>query len=441
MGLRVACRRGANPPAAVHGRLARLGILPVDAEEDADFGSLPSSCLERSPEGTLSDGQLEEALRAAEESRADTPAVVLLIPAAGDVAAGPVVVCSPAASATSYELYLAAGIASTSGLPVEHLNARGRSASASDSAAPARGHLKRGVPAWTERLSPDLEQALESLPARPAVIVHAASTLTAEIHSVLQRHPDADQLLIIDLAHHRFGVDVAAQLGAMVELAIDLRRSTTQRTAPNTPDTAASRDAHSDADSDAHTSPAPVHPLGTAARIRASDVIHAGLTDRHLVLTNRTGLHVRVSAALGSALTPDVAAAQIQVDLDPGAAQQIETDRVGALAHLAAPSPVTRTWSHSTSEVYEGGERRLLALDIAVLGDDGTVSAERRYEVPNGLDFAATAGQLRTLVGAASAGAVLPEPARGPVASAWDIIGALEAGMRAAASAMPHIDD
>lgn len=282
-------------------------------------------------------------------------------------------------------------------------------------------------------MSPDLEQALESLPARPAVIVHAASTLTAEIRSVLQRHPDADQLLIIDLAHHRFGVDVAAQLGAMVELAIDLRRSTTQRTAPNTPDTTASRDAH--------IPPAPVHPLGTAARIRASDVIHAGLTDRHLVLTNRTGLHVRVSAALGSALTPDVAAAQIQVDLDPGAAQQIETDRVGALAHLAAPSPVTRTWSHSTSEVYEGGERRLLALDIAVLGDDGTVSAERRYEVPNGLDFAATAGQLRTLVGAASAGAVLPEPARGPVASAWDVIGALEAGMRVAASAMPHIDD
>ncbi|PPG30529.1 hypothetical protein [Pseudoclavibacter sp. RFBB5] len=426
MGLRVASDPTTGLSDVASARLASLG-LHLSARADTQDNRALARVLECPSDARLRDASLREVIRQA-LADSSAPATVLVIPATDEVGGGPIAVLSPAESVTSYEVHLAAGLSAASGRPVEHLNARGQSGSATSSVAPARARSRSAASGWSERTSPDLDRALRSLPSRPSVIVYGIDPSSPTLPQAVLDHQDADQFLVLDRAHALLGAAVAAQLGAMVELAIGVRHSL----APAT-DAPPEREPKSQAPS----VPA-VQATSGQAHIRASDIIHASLTDQELVLTNRTALRVRLTAALGAASPPGTAAAQIAADLAPGESRHIDTESIPALAELAAPTAVMRNWSHSSSEVYEGGERRLLALSVGVLGDDEGIVRERGYDVPNGLDFAITASQLRILVGAEAARAVLPEPKRPPASAGWDVLEALEGALRVGASAMPN---
>jgi hypothetical protein len=244
----------------------------------------------------------------------------------------------------------------------------------------------------------------------------------AEAAAVIAAHPDADLVLVFDALHARYGATTAGQVASLVELAMSVGESLNRRADESPPRRSAARP---QADTD-----------GLPA-VRASDVVHLRLTDKTLELTNRTHQRVRLGVTLGSTDDERVRAV-FEALLGPGEKHTEPVDAAPALARLAPPTAVMRHWSHCSAEVYEGGQRRILAVEAAVLDADDRVFATRTYESPNGLDFAMTARDLRTLLGRQAATPQLFTHAQAPAktAASRDLFAALESALRVGADAL-----
>lgn len=382
-------------------------------------------------------GLLSAATEAAAAIRVARPVVLVVIPAASAPLPGPVAVISPAESVSAYELYIGAALAANAARRVEHLNGRGSHASARHSALLARAAAWNATPGWRERVESRPARALHTLTSRPAVVVIPVSPGSVDAAPIIAAHPDADIVLVFDIAHARHGAAVARQVASMVELALGVELSMLDDAGKRPPRAPVS-------------SPRPQPAASALPLIRASDVIHMRLTDAALELTNRTRQRVRLRVALGAASsggTPsredaadatDLARAEFETLLEPGDAHSAPTAQVTAVAQLAAPEAVLRHWSHGSAEVYEGGDRRLLWVEITVLDAAGQVHAAHVYDVPNGLDFSLTARDLGTLTGRGAAAPVLPEPepAHAVVHPPQDLFAAFESALAVGTSVL-----
>src|SRR5699024_5318203 len=130
-----------------------------------------------------------------------------------------------------------------------------------------------------------------------------------------------------------------------------------------------------------------------------------------LEITNRSLQRIAVRVGLGSVLDPGRVVAVFEGNVDPGQAHTESTAAAPGIGELAPPTAVLRHWSHGSAEVYEGGERCITEIDLALLDASGAARATGRYDVPNGLDFSVAARDLAGLMGQEAAPAVLPEPA------------------------------
>lgn len=469
----VASRRGSVPDLAAAIRALAGGPAFVAV---ADRGSHPLQWRRRGP-----DWLAEAGAEAAELSR---PMAVVVLPATAPVRPGPVAVVSPTAAASSYELFLGGAIAAATRYRVEHVNGRGGAGSVLHSNLAARRAVWAAVVGWHERAHSFAERGLRSLASRPAVIVLPVPPGSADAAPVIADHPDADVLLVFDAVHTKLGGALAAQVSAMVELALGVELSLPGQ--PNlgpepSPDPGSERMASTglgqlsggpegtaspglgqpSGGPELTASPEPGHPAtpappypepephedaapatppsgGPLPAIRASDVVHVRLTDGAVELTNRTAQHVAVRITLGSQRDPSHARAEFTAQLRPGAAYVEPTAAVPAIADLTAPAAVLRHWSHGSAQVYEGGERRILDVEVAIRDDAGTTVASQVYPAGNGLDFSLTARALGRLVGSPPARPVLPEPVRArpePTAPAR-LFAALDAALTAAASVL-----
>lgn len=184
-------------------------------------------------------------------------------------------------------------------------------------------------------------------------------------------------------------------------------------------------------------------PPAGLTRIRASDVVHARITDSSLELTNRTARPCRLTVALGSSFDDEIRAV-FEAVLEPGATRS-EPMTHPAVAALTPPTAVRRHWSHGDADVFEGGERRIVRVAVELLDpahtgpehansehvhSGHTVAARGVVGAPNGLDFAMTARELAALAGGESSSpTVLPEPVPVPTSAAaptglWDAFAA-----------------
>jgi hypothetical protein len=362
---------------------------------------------------------LAAATAASAAASAARPLALVVIPAASPQRPGPIAVLTPAESVSSYELYVGAALAAASGRRVEHVNGRGSQGSADHPSLPARLAARTAATQWRERGEPRPERSLHGFVSRPAVIVVPVPPGSADAATVVPAHPDADIVLVFDAAHARYSPTVARQVATMVELAFGVEASLADQeeiTRPARPEPATSRPASA----------------GSLPAIRASDVIHVRLTDTALELTNRTCHRVRLRIALGSSAEPGRVHAVFEARLEPGESLAEPTD---AVAGLAPPTRVLRQWSHESGEVYEGGDRRILRVEAAVLAADGRTHAERAYEPRNGLSFSATAGDLKALLGSEAARAfhLGAAPSRAAVPAPQDLFAAFESALTAGA--------
>ncbi|GAA1928635.1 hypothetical protein GCM10009775_20800 [Microbacterium aoyamense] len=379
----------------------RLGLLGIEVEQRDGDASLAGALAYGALIGIAERGTDAAAdLLAAADTLSATgggPLAVVVFPATLPLQPGPVAVLSPAGAVSAYELYIAAAVAAASGRRVEHLNGRGTLASATHSGIASRVLARAAAPAWHELTFARPERSLHELVTRPAAIVVAVPPGSTEAAGVIAGHPDADVFVVFDRAHVQHGATVADQAAAMVELAFGLG-------VPTAPEVDAERPR------DAAPVEAP-DPLPDLAAIRTSDVVHVRLTATTLELTNRTRQRLRVRVDLGSEREPGDVRAAFETTLEPGSARTEDTESVAGISDLERPVAVMRHWSHTSEEVYEGGEQRMLALHVAVLDGDGDVRAEHSYRPGNGLDFLVTARDLTALLGRPVARSILPEPA------------------------------
>ncbi|MBN0038892.1 hypothetical protein JN535_01735 [Cellulosimicrobium cellulans] len=361
-----------------------------------------------SPDDWRRDGvrALAEVTVAAAAGDPARPLTLLVLPAVSGPRPGPVAILSASETVSAYELFVGAGLACASGLDVEHLNARGVAGSAIRTDAAGRAAARSATAAWHERADPRPERALRT-GRRPAAIVATLPPGSVDAARVVADHPDADVVLVLDRVHARHGAALARQVATMVEIAFDLATMLPED---------GSRSTGADASGSAPKAPPPARtPPDGLAPLRASDVLHARLTDTAVEVTNRTRQNVRCRVVLGAAEAPDVGRAVLEVVLGPDASSTEPTAGVGAVADLAPPTAVLRHWSHTSTEVYEGGDLRILQVELDVLDATGAVRATRAYDAGNGTDFAVTARDLGSLLGRASARPVLPDPAPSPV--------------------------
>lgn len=82
--------------------------------------------------------------------------------------------------------------------------------------------------------------------------------------------------------------------------------------------------------------------------VKASDVIHAVLTDAGLVVTNRTSWAVDLRVRLGRADAPDADLASLDLTLRPGGSATVPVADLGVVGALPGPEAVVRHWSHET---------------------------------------------------------------------------------------------
>ncbi|WP_040796992.1 hypothetical protein [Nocardia higoensis] len=434
-------------------RLRDYGLLPVHGDTGPAAANSPAAALlSTAPNGSLitvaglrddpdpwrhaGPAILAEATASAAATVTSRALAVVLLPAVETPMPGPVAVLSPAGSVSSYEVHLGAALAAHAGRRVEHINARGAASSALHNGLPARAAARTAVPDWREIANPRPERSLHRLTSRPSLIVAPVPPGTAEAATLVADHPDADIVLVFDAVHARYGADLARQVSSMVELALGVELSGPADETPAAPDDgAATRSGNDPATPSNTTSRAPADALPP---VRASDVIHVRLTDTALELTNRSRQRIRCRIGLGSADSGARVRAVFSTPLGPGEAHVEPTDPVAELAGLSSPEAVLRTWSHSRAEVYEGGERRMLDLEITVLDEHGTERARRTYTAPNGLDFSVTGRDLSTLLGRESPMATPASPAstRPPVVPARDILTALRSALDTGASVL-----
>ena len=382
---------------------------------------------------------VDAATSAAAGCAPDSPLVMVLLPAVVPPRRGPVAVLSPPGAASSYELVVGAALAAASGRRVEHLNGRGLAGSVTRSAVPARVALHAEVSDWREHAQPRPERSLHELTSRPAAIVLPVVPGSGEAPAVVADHPDADVLLVLDTVHAAHGPALAGQIYAMVELAVGVGAGLAGK--DGSPADAPDVDRRSrESPASPHTSPSssPHRPGGDDddefPPLRASDVVHVRLTDTALEITNRSLQRIAVRVGLGSVREPGRVVAVFEGNIDPGRTHSESTDAVPGFGELAAPTAVLRHWSHGSAEVYEGGERCITEVDLALLDASGAARATGRYDVPNGLDFSVTARQLSALMGQGTTPAVLPEPAAPTVrATGVDLLDVLRSALASGA--------
>ncbi|MCF8610510.1 hypothetical protein L5G28_10145 [Gordonia sp. HY285] len=347
---------------------------------------------------------LEAATEASAAVRSQAVTVVVL-PAALEPVPGPVAVLTPAGAVSSYELAVGAAVAAATARRVEHVNGRGTAGSAVHSGVAARTGLRAAVTDWNERPAPRPERALRDLSPRPGVVVMPVPPGAVDGAAVIADHPDADIVLVFDHVHARDGAAIAAQVASIVELSIgvgmddaDIGTRSDAAPAASTNHDLTQRDRPAE---EPHTDVLPP--------FRASDVVHVRLTDTSLELTNRTRQRIRLTVGLGAAADGQVRAVfEAAVEPEQSRAEPLTHP---AVAELAAPRAVLRHWSHGDAEVFEGGERRVVTVGLALLDSDDTVVADHVFDAPNGLDFSVTARGLAALAGRSAATPALPEPA------------------------------
>lgn len=356
------------------------------------------------------------------------PIGLIVLPATIAPRPGPVVVLSPAASASSYELYVAAALAAASDRRVEHLTSRGSRGSITSTGAPARAAARAVVSDWRERAVDRPERAVHTLAVRPAIIVAAVPPGSADAAALVADHPDADIVLVFDAVHARLGAATAARISGLVETALGVQLDLDAAPIGSDSGAAARADAGADIAATAqHPTDAPAADLPA---ILASDVVHVRMTDTAVEATNRSLLRTRVQVALGARSDPDHALADIDMVLEPGEARSAATGELAAIAALTPPEAVLRHWSHEDAEVYEGGERRIVQVRVRVLDASGTERAAKAYPVPNGLDFSLTSRDLTALLGRSSTAPALPDPvARAMPPASHDLLGELESAL------------
>lgn len=378
-------------------RLAALGFSVADAGDGRAVGSM----------WTVVDRP------SIDDVAGDQVVAVQLIPARTTPSAGPVAVLSPAGAAAHYELHVGAALAAASRRRVIHLNGRGTAASI-HSGAPARAAARAGVTDWYEQAHPHPERTLHTLDSRPSVIVVPAVGGAGELTRLAAAHHDADIVVVHDRVADNHGGALARQIFAMVELALGVSSAAAAPAA--TP---------------------PPRPPSLDPAIRASDVLHVRLTDTGVEVTNRTAQHIGVRLGIGDGRSPDAVLATLENHLPPGDSRATLLDGAPALDGLARPAAVLRHWSHGSAEVYEGGDLRVLRIQLVLGGPDDEPGQPREFSVGNGLDFSLTARELRSLDRTAPQPQVLPAPApAAPPAPSHDLLEALSAAAAVAAGAL-----
>ena len=373
---------------------------------------------------------LSRSTAAAASGVASAPLVLVLLPARVAPRSGPVAVLSPPDAASSYEIIVGAALASACGRRVEHINSRGLAGSVVQSTVAARAALRAEVVEWRKQADPRPVKALRELSSRPSLIVLPVPPGSADAGAVVADHPDADVVLVFDAVHAAHGRGLAQQIYSMVELALGVEVELARASSDSAHGANGANGANVPDSTERAESPLGADPVngagGDPTPLRASDVVHVRLTDSDLEITNRTRQRVKVRVGLGSKREPDRVLAVFEGAVEPGQTHAEPTAAVAAIDQLDPPRPVLRHWSHSSSEVYEGGERRIVEVELSLAEVPGQGRAAGRFTAPNGLDFSVTARELAALSGRTDASAVLPEPVP-PVdrASGVDLLEAL----------------
>jgi len=306
---------------------------------------------------------------------------------------------------------------------VIHLNACGRSASF-EGDEPARATARAATAGWRELPTAHPLRALHTLDSRPAMIVTPAVPGIDGPSGLLAAHPDADVVVVHELITARYGPELAAQFVAMVELTLGMQTGS------------------------AAAAPRPVRESAAssfrAPSFRASDVFHVRLTESAAEVTNRTRHPIRVRLGLGDRRAPAQVLATWQSLVRPGASAEVGLDDAPALAGIARPAAELRHFSHDSAEVFEGGDLRVLRIELAVAGTDDEAQpdgAPREFPAGNGLDFSLTARELQRLADPASVPAVLPDyaPPPAPPPGQRDPLGALTTALGVAAGAVSSV--
>lgn len=134
--------------------------------------------------------------------------------------------------------------------------------------------------------------------------------------------------------------------------------------------------------------------------VKASDVIHAVLTDAGLVVTNRTSWAVDLRVRLGRADAPDADLASLDLTLRPGGSATVPVADLGVVGALPGPEAVVRHWSHETGVVFEGGERRINGVDVRYRLPDGTSAGVASHGSHRGLVVGVAGGDIARDLGA-----------------------------------------
>jgi hypothetical protein len=134
--------------------------------------------------------------------------------------------------------------------------------------------------------------------------------------------------------------------------------------------------------------------------LTAAEIIHVILTDRGLVVTNRTRFSVDIRVRLGSVASPDRDLGAVEASLAPRSEVVYGPEELSFLAAEEAPVPVLRQWSHEAEIVYESGSRRINSVDIRYLDEEGKPLATMRHSSRPGLVVGVTATEIARAVGA-----------------------------------------
>jgi hypothetical protein len=146
--------------------------------------------------------------------------------------------------------------------------------------------------------------------------------------------------------------------------------------------------------------PAGPSPVSGPPALTAAEIIHVILTDRGMVVTNRTRFSVGVQVHLGSVASPDRDLGIVEASLAPRSEIVYGPEELSFLAAEEAPVPVLRQWSHEAETVYEGGTRRITSVDVQYQDEEGRTLAITRHSSRTGLVVGVTATEIARAVGA-----------------------------------------
>lgn len=289
---------------------------------------------------------------------------------------------------------------------------------------PRNAELRAAAGRWTGREASDTVAALRSLD--PGTVVARVGAEEArpggDADAIIEAFlgaPGADVVLVIDIAAARFGASIGATVAGMIEQSFELGMSSRAATLAG---------AQAEVGIVAGLGSTPASGPGSASvpqgaptlprsLLRASDVVHARLTDAAVEITNRTALTVDVAIALGDRAGDGEVLAEGEVTLRAGESLTLPSDHP-VLSQLEPPMLTMRHWSHGSEAVYEGGRQMILGVQITLHAEHRDPVGPRAFVCRNGLDFLATAAVLAEMLGEQDHETPsLPEPRREAVVS------------------------